>query len=207
MTRHGAQIALVWMALAAAIAFAGTSSGPAPDILVKETTNKVLGELAANRDAYEADVGQLYQMVDEVVLTHFDFTRMSKLVLGKHWKKASEAQREKFESEFKSLLIRSYATVLFEYSGQEILYKPFHHKDGEKRALVQTEIVPSDGPNIPLHYALRKGPEDEWRVFDVRIDGISMVTNYRSAYSKIIESKGLDALIASLGEKRQAVGQ
>ena len=182
-----------------------SEAGPSPDTLVRETTDRVLSELTSNRQALQADFNQLYEMVDEIVLTHFDFTRMSKLVLGKHWKKASKKQRERFEQEFKSLLVRTYATALFEYTGQEIIYKPFHYKEGSDRAVVKTEIVPDDGPHIPLNYALRKESDNEWRVYDVRIDGISLVTNYRTAYGRIIESKGMDELIVSMIEKRKAL--
>ena len=182
-----------------------SDAGQSPDTLVRETTDRVLSELTSNREALQADFNQLYEMVDEIVLAHFDFTRMSKLVLGKHWKKASKKQRERFEQEFKSLLVRTYATALFEYTGQEIIYKPFHYKEGSDRAVVKTEIVPDDGPHIPLNYALRKELDNEWRVYDVRIDGISLVTNYRTAYGRIIESKGMDELIVSMVEKRKAL--
>lgn len=182
-----------------------TEAGQSPEVLVKETTDRVLNELTSNREALQADVNQLYQMVDEIVLTHFNFTRMSKLVLGKHWKKTSKAQRQQFEQEFKSLLVRTYATALFEYTGQEIIYKPFHYQEGSNRAVVKTEIVPADGPHIPLDYALQKEGENTWRVYDIRIDGISLVTNYRTAYGRIIESKGMDKLIVSLIEKRKAI--
>lgn len=189
-------VTLIW-----SVVYAGQS----PDLLVKETTDKVLNELTVNRDVLQSDVNRLYQLVNEIVFPHFDFSRMSKLVLGKHWKKANEVQRQTFEQEFKSLLVRTYATALFEYTGQEIIYKPFHNKQGADRAVVKTEIVPSDGPNIPLHYALRKGKEGAWLVYDVSIDGISLVTNYRAAYGRIIESKGIDTLIVSLVEKREAI--
>ena len=181
------------------------NAGQSPDLLVKETTDKVLNELTANREALHSDVNRLYQMVDEIVLPHFDFSRMSKLVLGKHWKKANTAQRRRFEKEFKSLLVRTYATALFEYTGQEIIYKPLHNKEGADRVVVKTEIVPNDGPNRPLHYALKKGKDGAWLVYDVSIDGISLVTNYRTAYGRIIESKGIDTLIVSLIEKREAL--
>ena len=175
-----------------------------PDALVKETTEKVLDELSANRATYRSDTAQLYAMVNEVVLPHFDFERMSKLVLGRHWRDASPTQREKFEQEFKSLLVRTYATALFEYTGQRIVYKPFRPQEGAKRVLVKTELVPNDGPPIPIDYALSVS-DDAWQVYDVRIDGISMVTNYRNTYGKMIESRGMDALIDSLSQRREAL--
>jgi phospholipid transport system substrate-binding protein len=180
-------------------------AGPSPDLLVRETTDKVLSELNANRGNLQADPSLLYQMVDEIVLPHFDFQRMSKLVLGKHWKKVKDSQRQKFEQEFKALLVRTYATALFEYSDQEIVYKPYRREEGSDRAVIKTELIPSDGPAIPIDYALAKGGGDSWRVYDVRIDEISMVTNYRGTYGKIIDSRGVDALIELLAKKREAL--
>ena len=200
-------------ALAKALLFAlGTvlptaHAAQSPELLVRETTDQVLTELSANHDAMLADPALLYNMVDAIVLPHFDFERMSKLVLGKHWKKADDAQRAGFVDEFKALLVRTYATALFEYTDQEIVYKPFRAKEGSKRVLVETEIVPSDGPRIPIDYALSRGEDGAWRVYDIRIDEISMVTNYRSSYGKIIESKGMDSLIVMLGRKREALGE
>jgi len=180
-------------------------AGKSPDILVRETTDKVLSELRTNHNALQADVNRLYQIVEDIVLPHFDFKRMSKLVLGKHWKKASGVQRQKFEREFKALLVRTYATALFEYTDQEIIYRPYRPKEGSSRVVVKTELVPSDGPMIPIDYALSKAADDVWRVFDVRIDEISMVANYRNSYGKLIESRGMDKLIESLRRKREAL--
>lgn len=193
------------LALAACVCWGPVFAGVAPDVLVKETTEKVLSELTANRAALQADVNLLYELVDRIVLPHFDFESMSKLVLGKYWKQADDLQRAKFQEEFKSLLVRTYATALFEYTGQKIVYKPFREKKGSDKALVQTEFVPDDGPAIPVDYALRQGDDGTWRVYDVRIDEISMVTNYRTSYGRIIESKGINTLIASLSEKRETL--
>lgn len=176
-------------------------SMPAPDVLIKETTDKVLSELSAKRSELKADQSKLYRLVDEIILPHFDFERMSRLVLGKHWRTASADQQGKFVGEFKSLLVRTYATALFEYTGQEIVYKPFHDKAGDGRATVRTEIKPNDGPPVPLDYSLAKNDDGSWKVFDIRIDGISLVTNYRTTYSRKIQREGMDGLIATLAQK------
>lgn len=178
----------------------GASASMAPDELVKQTADKVLSELTENRDRLENNPDQLYQMVNEIVLPHFDFERMSRFVLGKHWRDTNPEQQEKFVAEFKTLLVRTYATALFEYTGQEIVYKPFRHEEGDKKAIVKTEIHPQDGPAIPIEYALAQRSE-EWKVYDVRIDGLSLVTNYRSQYGRVVQNQGVDELIASLKEK------
>lgn len=183
------------------------SGNVTPDQLVQQTTDKVLAELTDNREALTNDQARLYQLVDEIVLPHFDFPRMSRFVLGKHWKKATDQQQEQFVDEFKNLLVRTYATALFEYTGQEIHYKPFRLKEGESRAVVKTEIKPKDGPAIPIDYALSLGEDSAWRVYDIRIDGLSLVTNYRSVYGRIIQTKGMEHLITSLAEKNQQLAQ
>lgn len=193
-------------ALLMIVAGAGAASAE-PDALVKQTTDKVISELTANRDAYVKDNGKLYDMVDAIVLPHFDFERMSKLVLGKHWRNASDAQKKEFVEQFKTLLVRTYATALFQYNGQKIVYKPFRKKEGSDQAVVRTEIVPQDGPPIPMHYALSSNGEGAWKVFDIRIDGISLVTNYRTAYDGEIQSGGIDSLISKLAEKNKTIMQ
>lgn len=173
-----------------------------PDELVRETTKKVLSELTTNRAALEKDNNRLYELVDEIVLPHFDFERMSRYVLGQNWDVATPEQQTQFVAEFKTLLVRTYATALFEYTGQEIVYKPFRQEDGKKKAVIQTEIKQTDGPSIPIDYALLLN-DDHWQVFDIRINGLSLVTNYRAQYGAIIKTRGMKDLISSLSEKNQ----
>ncbi|MDH3638424.1 MAG: ABC transporter substrate-binding protein [Gammaproteobacteria bacterium] len=184
---------------------AQASIGSSPETLVKNTTDQVLGELKSNREVLLKDQGKLYALVDKIVLPHFDFERMSRLVLGKYWQRATDEQRSKFIGEFKDLLVRTYATALFEYTNQRILYKPFRMQEGNKRAVVKTEIELGDAPNVPLNYSLRQNDGGLWKVYDITIDGISLVTNYRLAYSRTIQTEGLDALIRSLGERNQSL--
>jgi len=193
----------LFMALFVFLGAAGTAAASLPpDELVKQTTNEVIAELEENRHKLENNPEKLYRMVDEIVLPHLDFERMSRYVLGKHWREASPGQQEAFIDEFKTLLVRTYATALFEYTGQDIHYKPFRQDEGDNRALVQTEVRPQDGPAIPIDYALIRNSE-QWKVYDIKIDGLSLVTNYRAQYGRIIQSQGVDELIASLSAKNQ----
>lgn len=180
----------------------GAVAAVPPDQLVRQTTDKVLSQLTENREALEQDKQRLYQMVDKIVLPHFDFERMSQFVLGRHWNDASAEQQEKFIGEFKTLLVRTYATALFQYTGQEVVYKPFRHEEGDKRVVVKTEVQREDGPAIPIEYALTQ-KDEAWKVYDVRIEGLSLVTNYRAQYGRIVETQGIDQLIASLSEKNK----
>jgi len=192
--------ALFLAAVMSVLTSAPARAGDAPDVIIKNTTEAVLGEFAERRDELKADQSKLFALVADRVLPHMDFTRMSRMVLGRNWKKATPEQQSSFTSEFKSLLVRTYATALFEYSGQPIEYQPFRMADGDDDAQVKTLIDAGAGPKIPLSYSLAKDA-DEWKVYDVSIDGISLVTNYRSSYSRIVKKNGVDGLIKRLAKK------
>lgn len=181
---------------------AAASATVPPDQMIKDTTNKVIKELTENRDELKNNSQKLYKMVNDVVLPHFDFQRMSRYVLGRYWRQATPDQQKKFVEQFKTLLVRTYATALFQYTGQKITYKPFHHDEGDSRAVVKTEIDRSDGPPIPIDYTLSLD-NGEWKVYDIKIDNLSLVTNYRSQYGEIIQTQGMDKLIAELTKKNE----
>lgn len=177
-------------------------AGPPPDVLVKVTTDKVIAELTANREELKKDHARLYAMVDEIVFPHFDFQRMSKSVLGRrYWTKASDAQRKEFVNQFQTLLVRTYATALFEYSGQEIKYKPLRMKPDQSNVMIRSEITRDSGAAIPLNYRLGKSSASDWKVYDVAISGSSLVKTYQTSYRRIIRDKGIQALIDMLVEK------
>jgi phospholipid transport system substrate-binding protein len=192
----------VLFALSLAVA-APAWAGPPPDELVRKTTEDILALTKANRDAYAKDVSKLYKMADEKVLPHFDFARMAQWVLGKHWRDASPEQRTRFIAEFRDLLVRTYATALLNYTDQKIIYLPLVSKPGDQEVVVKTDVKQtSGGPNIPIHYTFYK-KNDDWKVYDVSIEGVSLVTNYRSVYASKIGKEGLDALIASVAQSNQ----
>ncbi len=169
-----------------------------PDQLVRDNTTKIIALLKANRAAYEKDHKKLYAMVYKEVLPHFDFKVMSRAVLGRYWRRANEDQRKHFAHEFRDLLVRTYATVLLKYTNEKIIYLPFTVKPGSKTAVVKIEVKPAGGgPNIPIHYSFYN-KDSSWKVYDVTVDGISLVTNYRSTYANRIKNEGIDALIASM---------
>lgn len=195
-----AVVAVVLMVASVVIPQGNAFAGEAPDAIVKRTTDAVLSEFDARRDELKDDQAKLFQLVSDKVLPHMDFKRMSRMVLGRNWKKATAEQQASFTEEFRSLLVRTYATALFEYSGQPIEYKPFRLADGADDAEVKTMIDAGGGPKIPLSYSLAKDA-DEWKVYDVSIDGISLVTNYRTSYSRIVKKNGVDGLIKKLAKK------
>ncbi len=177
---------------------AATGNTSAQD-LVKTTTDRVLETLTNERDAIEESPNRLFEIVDEIILPHFDFERMSRRVLGKAWKRASPEQQSQFVKEFRILLVNTYATALKIYSDETIEFLPPREKEGGKETTIRTQIIQSGSPPIPINYRMYQR-DDGWKVFDIAIDGVSLVINYRSTFRSEIRKNGVDGLIARLAK-------
>lgn len=176
-----------------------------PQDLVQQTAEQMLNKLRTERQVIEQHPGRIYELVNEIVLPHFDFERMSNWVLGKYWRTATPAQRDRFTQEFRTLLVRTYAKSLSEYTDNKITYLPMRGGPQQSEVKVRTEVEQPGGFPIPIDYDLyRKG--DDWKVYDVTIDGVSLVTNYRTTFANQIREDGLDKLIATLADRNQQDG-
>ena len=196
-----AVVACLAMMLSGAVAHAAGDTVLPPDELVRKATDEILATIKANRDAYSKDHTRLYKMAEEKVLPHFDFARMSQWVLGLNWRKATPEQRGLFVAQFRDLLVRTYSTALLNYTDQEIIYRPLKFKETDEDVLVKTEVKQSGGsPNVPINYSFYKNKDGLWKVYDVTIEGVSIVTNYRSVYASKIRDQGMDALLASMAQ-------
>jgi phospholipid transport system substrate-binding protein len=178
-----------------------------PDLMAREVTDKIIVLLKANKDMYAKDHKKLYAMVDEHVLPNFDFRAMSRSVLGRNWRTADEDQRTRFTTEFRDLLVRTYATALLKYNNETIVYLPFKMSADDRTAIVRSEVRRTDGgPPIALNYSFYR-TDAGWKVYDVTIEGASLVTTYQSTYSERIQRDGLNALIASLAQDNKAAAE
>jgi phospholipid transport system substrate-binding protein len=199
----------MWLMLAFSTLFVAATSFaeemPAPQALVKTASDEMLAALKTNKEDIEADSTKIYPLVESILLPHFDFEKMSKLALGKNWRVATDAQQARFIEEFRLLLVRTYATALLEYSNEEIRMLPFRDDVSTKRVTVPMEVVQPAGPAIPMALSLYETDDMSWKVYDVKIDGISLVTNYRSSFATEIRQGGMDKLIESLAERNAKV--
>jgi phospholipid transport system substrate-binding protein len=169
-----------------------------PLLLVKETANGVLEKVLNNRDRLNQDPSLVYLLVSDEVLPHFNFTQMTRSAMGKYWRRASDEQKMVLEEQFRQMLVRTYGVALLNYSGQEIKYLPVKASSDEKRVTVQTIVSEvKSGPEIPVDYRLVQNG-DSWKVYDVVIDGMSLVSNYRSSFSGEIRRSGINGLIKTL---------
>ena len=140
-------------------------------------------------------------MVDEVLVPRFDLTRISKLVIGRQWKKATPEQQLAFQQEFKNMLVRTYATAFNELDDWQMTYLPSRPGRNEHDVLVRTQIGRS-GPPVAVDYRMNF-IDGAWKVYDVKIEGMSLVTNYRSSFSRLMRTSGMDGLIKHLSDTNQ----
>lgn len=178
---------------------------PAPQAQVKQASDKMLAALAENKTELETNPDKIYELVEDILMPHFDFEKMSKLALGRNWRSANDEQQARFVDEFRLLLIRTYSTAMLEYTDEEIRFLPFRDDLSRKRVSVPMEVVQPSGPSIPMSLSLYQNKGGDWKVYDVKIDGISLVTNYRSSFANEIRKGGMDKLIEDLAERNAKV--
>ncbi len=190
----------VIMVLAMLWSGAGSTAVEHPaQTLVVDSTTRVLQILSENSERIKTDQEFLLQTIDTHISPRLDFVSMTKLAVGKNWKKASGEQRDALIEQFRHLLLNTYSKSLSLYSGQNFEFLPFREGKREDRAQVRSEFKQSGGAAIPISFKLLN--RGSWKIYDIAIDGISLVTNYRTSFSKKIKSDGIDGLIAQLRGK------
>jgi phospholipid transport system substrate-binding protein len=196
--------AKLWLIALLLTGFVGTRAhaGIEPQEQIRQAAEQVLGALEREGGTLTRDPGRLYELVDAVLLEHMDFERMSRWVLGRHWKIATPEQQTRFVAEFRRLLVRTYATALASYGGQQVHYLPQREVSGATEAIVRTVIRQPAGPPIAVNYSLYSR-EGEWKAYDVQIDGISLIANYRATFAAEVRVGGLEALIHSLAARNR----
>lgn len=197
MRRYGLLIAFLGF-LVPALALARIAPSTPPNVIVHLKTNQILHLIEHKHSVYQHDRPALYAMVNKRIVPYFDFRRMSRWVLARYWRTATPQQRVGFTKQFTALMVRTYATALLSYSGQRIDYLPYRANPHGRHAMVKTLIVENNGgSNIPVDYMFVH-EKAGWKIYDVMIDGVSLVTNYRSVYATKIQRSGLNGLIASM---------
>lgn len=177
----------------------------AADELVKQTAEDVLATIKNDKEIQAGNQQKIFALAEEKILPNFDFDRVCRMVLGKNWKAATPEQQAVFQKEFRSLLLRTYATALGKYRNQVIEYKPLRAEADAKNVSVKTQILQPGGQPIAVDYSLVK-VDGGWKVYDIVIESVSLVTNYRSQFSNEIRTNGLDSLNKKLAEKNKAAG-
>ena len=190
------------MGLVFSVSLAFAQGALPPDALVKKVTEDVLSAVRADKDIQSGDTRKAIELVRTKAAPHFNFRRMTALAMGKDWRQASAEQKTKLTAEFEQLLIRTYSNALTSYKDQTVRYKPFKAREGDTDVVVKTEVLQPGGQPIQLDYALEKDA-DGWKVFDVVVAGVSLVTNYRDTFNQEVRTNGIDGLIKMLADKNK----
>jgi phospholipid transport system substrate-binding protein len=171
--------------------------GPGPQQLIEKVSQDLLRAIDADRAALARDPAKLRALVDRILLPSFDATYSAQLVLGKHWRTATDQQRQRFVDAFVQSMMRKYGNALLEFTAQRLTILPFKGDPAADRATVRTEVKRDNGTPVPVNYSLHATPQG-WKAWDVTIEGISYVKNFRTDFGAEIEAKGLDAVIRRL---------
>ena len=193
--------ALLIVCALAAMASA-TAQDLAPDALVRSISQDVLAAIRQDRTIQAGDTHKLAALVEARVLPHFDFRRTTQIALGVHWRHASPEQQEELTREFRALLVRTYSGALAAYRDQPIEYRPLRMRPGDTEVTVRTIVRQSGAEAIVIEYDMERAAAD-WKVYDVRVSGISLVATYRSSFNEEVRNHGIDGLIQTLAAKNR----
>ena len=172
----------------------------APDALIKNTVQEVIAIIKQDKDIQSGDQKKITALVDAKVLPHFDFVRMTQLAVGKYWRSATPEQKQALVTEFRNMLVRTYTKVFTVYRDQTVDVKPFRMAADDTEVTVKTIINKPGSQPVPVDYEMKKAA-DGWKVFDISIEGVSMVMSYRGTFASQIDESGIDGLIKTLSDK------
>lgn len=175
---------------------------PGPDALLKRMSDEVIAEIRKDAALQRGDPARIAALVEAKIVPHFDFRRITQIAVGTHWRRATPEQQDRLMQEFKTLLVRTYSGALAGYRNQVIEFRPLQTKPGDTEVTVKSLIRQPGAESIAIEYDLMKeGPQ--WKVFDVRISGISLVATYRTAFAEEVRNHGVDGLIGLLARKNR----
>ena len=172
-----------------------------PQLAIEDTSEQMKVKLQS--DGFSNDFAEVTRFVEQVIYPHVDFPRISALVLGKHWKTADKAQKQKFQQEFQTLLVRTYARAFVEFKDWTVRFLPIKLKEGARKVMVKTEVLQPGVQPIAVNYRMTLVNGD-WKVYDIIIEGVSLVTNYRTSFKNEVKRTGsLDSVIAKMTERNK----
>jgi phospholipid transport system substrate-binding protein len=194
----------LYLLLLACAASTAHAQEMAPDVLVKSITQDVISVIKQDKDIQTGNAKKLADLVDSKVLPHFNFSRMAQLAVAVNWRKASPEQQKALTHEFRTLLVRTYSTALSSYRDQIIEYKPLRARAEDTEVTVKSEVKQKGAQAVTIDYDMEKTPAG-WKVFDVKVGGVSLITTYKEDFANQVREAGLEGLIRTLAAKnRQA---
>src|SRR5438094_7884557 len=194
------------LTVAAALAFAplAPAQDAAPDQLVKTVTLEVIDLIAKDKEIKAGNRTKLIQLIDAKVLPHFNFSAMTALAMGQSWNKANPEQKKRLTEEFRTLLVRTYASALAAYSEQKFDFRPLRARPGDTDVTVQVRVLQPGAQPVPIDYSMERTATG-WKVYDVMVGGVSLVANYRTEFNNAVRESGVEGLIKNLAAKNRSL--
>jgi phospholipid transport system substrate-binding protein len=192
---------LLWLFL-----LPGFAQEVAPDVLVKTVTMEVVDLIVKDKEIKSGGRAKLIEVIEGKVLPHFNFSAMTALAMGQNWAKANPEQRKRLIEEFKTLLVRTYASALSAYSEQKFDFRPLRAKATDTDVTVSVRVMQPGTQPVPIDYSMEKTGSG-WKVYDVNVGGVSLVANYRTEFANTVRNSGIDGLIKDLQKKNQSLAE
>ena len=187
------------------VAISGWTKDTAPDLLVKNTVDEVMAIIKQDNGIKKGEKDRILDLVENKILPHFNFTRMTQLAMGKNWSKVEPQQQKELVYEFQTLLVRTYSNALTNYRDEVIEVNPVSPQSDPKNTTVKTVVIQGRGKEpVPIDYSMEK-TDSGWKVFDVTVAGVSLVINYRGTFDSQIKKGGVNGLIESLVKKNKSL--
>jgi phospholipid transport system substrate-binding protein len=198
-------VGIIALMLSSVLAFPAWSANLAPDKLVDQTVQEVIDIIRKDEALRNGDKEKMLDLIETKILPHFNFNRMTQLAMGQHWSKASPEQQTKLVDEFRTLLVRTYSNALTSYQDETIKVNPIPALGDRTETSVRSIVIQGKGKEpIPIDYAMEK-KADGWKVFDVTVAGVSLVTNYRGSFNSQVRKGGVEGLIKALADKNKSL--
>ena len=176
----------------------------APDVLVRNVTSEVVELITRDKEIRSGNRAKLLEVIEAKVLPHFDFAAMTALAMGRNWGKATPEQKKRLTQEFRTLLVRTYASALSAYSDQRFDYRPLRAKPTDTDVTVNVRVMQSGAQPVPIDYSMEKTGSG-WKVYDVMIGGVSLVANYRTEFAATVRESGIEGLVKGMQAKNRAL--
>ena len=193
----------VWLLSALTLLPLAAAAQEAPQALIQRVSTEALARIKADRDIQAGNPGKLNELVDQVVMPHVNFQRMTALAVGRNWRSATPEQQQSLMKEFRTLLLRTYSGALSQVGDQQVRMKPFRGDANANEVIVRSEVVQPRGEPVQLDYRMEKSG-DGWKIYDVNVLGVWLVENYRNQFSQEIAQKGIDGMLRDLAEKNRS---
>jgi phospholipid transport system substrate-binding protein len=171
-----------------------------PEELVRKVTQDVLDAIRSDKQLAAGDKQKALKLAEEKVLPHIDFEEATRLSVGRAWAQATPEQRKKLVEEFRRMLVRTYSNVISAYEGQTMKVLPVRMKPGDTEVTVHNQYIRAGGTPLPVDYQMHK-TDQGWKIYDITVEGVSLVLTYRSEFDAVVKQSGIDGLIKRLEEK------